>query len=332
VEASAAAGRQPRRPLGQKAGAELTPSVSIAILNYQRRDALRRALEAARLQRHPILEVIAVDNASTDGSAEMVRDEFPEVRLIRLPENVAAAARNAGVAAAKGEIVFTLDNDVLFTTADDVTRGLEVLARHPRAAVVSFMILGPDGRLCRRDWCHPCDPDRWAETEFATDYVLEGASACRREAFLAAGGYWPPYFIGHEGWDLALRLADAGHDLLYSPAVRVRHMVDDSVRPSSRIYYTFTRNAIWVALRNQPPAAAVASIAKDVALMGVSAARAGEIGAFGRGIADAVRGAGGALATRRPLSPATRARLRQVRALKPGVLARIARHLRERPI
>ena len=312
-------------------GAELSPSVSIAILNYQRRDALRRALEAARTQRGA-LEIVAVDNASTDGSAEMVRDEFPDVRLVQLPENIAGAARNVGVASAKGDIVFTLDNDVLFTTPDDVARGLEVFQRHPRAAVVNFTIVGPDGDLCRRDWCHPRDPDPWSAREFPTDYVTEGASACRREAFLAAGGYWPPFFIGHEGWDLGYRLLDAGWELIYSPAVRVRHMVDATVRPSSRIYYTFTRNAVWVALRNLPPAAAAWSIAKDLSLMGFASARAGELAAYRRGITDAVRGARAALATRQPIGHATRQRLRAVRRFKPSVLARARRHVRERLI
>jgi len=312
-------------------GAQLSASVSIAILNYQRRDALRQALEAARTQRYPV-EILAVDNASTDGSAEMVRDEFPDVRLVRLPENIAAAARNVGVAAAKGEIVFTLDNDVGVTPPDDVGRARAVFERHPRAALVDFMIVGPDGHLSRRDWCHPRDPDRWGEREFPTDYVLEGASACRREAFLEAGGYWAPFFIGHEGWDLGLRLLEAGHDLVYTPEVRVRHLVDTSVRPSSRIYYTFARNAVWVALRNYPAPEAAVGIARDLALMGFASARAGELGAYRRGVTDAVRGARAALATRHVLSAVTRARLAEIRRLKPGVLARVRRHLRERLI
>lgn len=307
----------------------MSTPVTIAILNYQRRDALRAALEAARAQRYAPLEVLAVDNASTDGSPEMVRDEFPDVHLIALPENMAAAARNEGVRAAKGEIVFTLDNDVRFTTPDDVARGVAAFDRHPRAAVVNFAILGPDGRLSQRDWCHPRDCGRWAHAEFLTDYVLEGASACRRSAFLAAGGYWPPFFIGHEGWDLALRLLDAGHELVYAPDVRVRHMVDPTVRPSSRIYYTFTRNSIWVALRNYRPAAASASIARDLALMGFAAARAGELGAFARGVADGMRGSARALRTRRAMSPATARRLSEIRALKPSLLARVKRHARE---
>ena len=305
--------------------------VSIAILNYERRDALRRALHAARRQHHPV-EILAVDNASTDGSAEMVRAEFPDVHLVQLPRNIAAAARNAGVAAAKGDIVLTLDNDVELATPDDVSRTLEAFARHPRAAVVNFMIVGPDGQLCRRDWCHPRDPDAWGEREFVTDYVLEGASACRREAFLAAGGYWRPFFIGHEGWDLALRLLDAGHELVYSPDVQVRHMVDPTVRPSSRIYYTFTRNAIWVALRSYRARAAAASIARDMLLMAYTAARAGELRAWARGVVDAVRGSRRALRTRRPMSVETSRQLARIRALKPSIAARALRHARERLI
>src|SRR5207302_391275 len=208
--------------------------------------ALRRALEAARAQRYAPLEVLAVDNASTDGSQAMVRDEFPDVHLVALPENIAAAARNAGVRAAKGEIVFTLDNDVLFTTPDDVARGVAVFERHPRAAIVNFTISGPDGVLSRRDWCHPRDPDRWADTEFSTDYVLEGASACRREAFLAAGG--------------------------------------------------------------------------------------GGVGAWGGGVVDAVGGSRQALRTRRAISRQTARRLRQIRALRPSLVARVMRHARARLI
>jgi GT2 family glycosyltransferase len=310
----------------------LSPTVSIAVLNYQRRDVLRRSLDAARCQQGPAREILAIDNASTDGSAEMVEQEFPDVRLLRLPENIGAAARNAGVAAAKGEIVFTLDNDVLLTRPDDVERGLAVFARHPRAAVVNFMIVGPDGRLSRRDWCHPRDPDRWAAHEFPTSVVLEGASACRREAFLAAGGYWPPLFIGHEGWDLGLRLVAAGHELIYTPAVRVQHLVEGSARPSSRIYYTFTRNAIWVTLRNHRPGFAAAQLVQDVLLLAFCAARAGQLGAWARGLADGVRGARPALASRRPLAAEAYARLGDVWAFRPGPVARARRHLRERLI
>lgn len=305
---------------------------AIVVLNYQRCEALRRTLAAARRQRGPVHEVIVVDNGSTDGSVEMVRRDFPDVHLIALDRNEGTAARNVGVAAARADIVVTLDNDVLLTTAEDVARAVDAFARYPRAAVVDFMVLGPDGRLSRRDWCHPRDADRWAEAEFPTSCVLEGASACRRAAFLAVGGYWPPLFLGHEGVDLALRLINAGWEVRYTPAVRVQHLVAPAARPAERIYYTFTRNAVWVALRNLPAGAAVSAVAQDLALMALCAARAGQLGAFVRGVRDAVAGTPAALATRRPLSRAARAHLRAVRAHRPGLLARVWRHLRERLI
>lgn len=213
-----------------------------------------------------------------------------------------------------------------------MARGLAAFERHPRAAVVNFMIVRPDGTLSRRDWCHPRDPDRWADTEFETSYVLEGASACRREAFFAAGGYWPPYFIGHEGLDLGLRLLGAGHEIIYTPFVRVAHLVEPSARPSSRIFYTFTRNAIWVALRNHRPGTAAISLAQDLALMAFCAARSGQLGAFARGLADGLRGAGRALRTRRPLSAEAYRRLRAINALRPRPARRALRHVRERLI
>lgn len=308
------------------------PTVTISILNYQRRELLRRALDRAVGQRYAPLDILVMDNASTDGSDRMVEAEFPGVRLIRLPENVGCAARNAGVAAAKGEIVLTIDNDVLLTSPDDVGTAVEVFERYPSVACVNFKILDAGGGLSRRDWCHPRDPRAFADAEFETDYVLEGASAVRRDAFERIGGYWPPLFLGHEGLDLALRLLEAGYDLLYSPRVRVTHLVAAEARPSSRIYYTFTRNAIWVALRNRRGLDAARPIGRDLALMAFTSARAGEFRGYVRGLRDGLVGVPRALATRRPMSRATSRRLRHIRRLAPGLLAKVRRHLEERLI
>lgn len=308
------------------------PAVTISILNYQRRETLRLALEWALRQDYSDLEVLVVDNASADGSDRMVKEEFPGVRLIRLPENLGCAARNAGVAAAKGEIVVTLDNDVLLTTPGDVRNAVERVRAFPSVACVNFKILDASGGLSIRDWCHPRDWRRFANEEFPTDYVLEGASAFRREVFERMGGYWGPLFIGHEGLDLALRLLDAGYDLLYSPAIQVTHLVSAEARPAARIYYTFARNAIWVALRNHRPLAAASAILKDLALMAFSSIRAGHGREFLRGLKDGLAGLPRAVGSRRPLRRATYRRLREIRAFQPSTLEKVRRHWREQPI
>lgn len=309
-----------------------TPTVTICILNYQRRETLRLALEAALAQKYRRLEVLVVDNASTDGSDRLVEQEFRGVRLLRLHENIGCAARNAGVAAAKGEIVVTLDNDVLLEDPDAVTRVTEVLARHASVGCVNFTILDGDGRLSLRDWCHPRDWRGFADREFFTHYVLEGASAFRRDAFERLGGYWPPLFIGHEGLDLALRMLDAGYDLLYTPEVKVRHLVSAEARPSSRIFYTFTRNAIWIAVRHHRVPVALRIIALNLALMAFSALRAGHTRSFLLGLRDGIRGLRRAVATRQRLTPETYRRLRAITSLRPSLVERVRRHWKERPI
>jgi GT2 family glycosyltransferase len=309
----------------------LTP-VSIAILNYQRAETLRRALREALAQDYPDLEVLVVDNASTDESARMVEQEFPHVKLIRLPENIGCAARNAGVHAARGEIVLTLDNDVLLTSPGAVRTVSALFATRPALACVNFKILDAAGQLSRRDWCHPRDWRRFADEPFDTDYVLEGACAFRRSAFEEAGGYWAPFFLGHEGRDLALGLLDAGHTIRYAPSVAVRHLVSGEARPSARIYHTFTRNAVWVALRRHRPMPAARAIVKSCALMAFASLRAREGGAYLRALGDALAGAPAALKARRPLQSRTYERLGEIRALAPGVVERVKRHWNERLI
>jgi GT2 family glycosyltransferase len=308
------------------------PSVTVMVLNYQRKALLRRTLASVLKQVYPNLEILVVDNASTDGSERMVAELFPQVRLLRLPENIGCAARNHGVAAATGDIIVTIDNDVLLSTPYDVKAVVDSFAKAPSAACINFQILDVKGHLSIRDWCHPRAWEAFANQSFPTDYVLEGASAIQREAFEQVGGYWEPLFLGHEGRELALRLLDAGYDLLYEPRIRVTHLVATDARPSSRIYYTFTRNGCWLSLRHYRPLKAMRIIAANMAMMGLCSVRAGESGAYVRGLWDALRGARVALDVRCPIGRDTRRKIRTLRQFAPGPLEKIKRYWVERTI
>ncbi len=310
----------------------MSPVVTIMILNYQRREMLRHVVTSALQQDYPHLDILVVDNASTDGSVADVRQTFPQVRVLSLPKNIGCAARNEGIAAAHGDLIITIDNDVLLTTPRDVQSVVTLFHNHPDVACIDFQIRDESGQLCTRDWCHPRDWREFADEEFLTAYVLEGASAIRRQAFERVGGYWGPLFLGHEGHDLAYRLLGAGFNVLYTPRVHVTHLVSPAARPTSRIYYTFTRNAIWVSLRNHRPVAALRAIVKYMSLMAFASARAGQWPSYLRGVWDGLRGVPQALATRAPLTPAAYRRLRHIRRFEPSVLAKTRRHWRERPI
>jgi len=308
------------------------PPVSVVILNHERVETLRKVVKSVLDQEYPDLDVIVVDNASTDGSVNMIEKVFPGVRIVALPANVGCAARNCGVTRAKGEIVVTLDNDVLLTSPRDIETITEIFAERFSVACINFQILDSDGRLSTRDWCHPRASRQFADEEFLTSYVLEGASAFRRQAFENIGGYWPPFFIGHEGHDLAYRMLEAGYDLLYSPRVRVTHLLSEVAREPARLYYTYTRNSLWVALRNHRASAAAGAIARNMALMAFASARAGYFGSYLRGLWAGVRGSPRAWSSRSPLSPAAYEKLRQIHCLEPGLLEKVKRHIRERPM
>ena len=88
-----------------------TPLVTVNILSFNRKDELRNTLTKVYEQDYKNIEVIVVDNASVDGSAEMVKTEFPKVQLIQLEKNIGIAGWNEGFKIANGEYVLVLDDD-----------------------------------------------------------------------------------------------------------------------------------------------------------------------------------------------------------------------------
>jgi len=87
------------------------PLVTVNILSYNRKDELRNTLTKVFAQDYKNIEVIVVDNASSDGSSEMVKNEFPSVQLIQMEKNIGIAGWNEGFKIAKGDYVLVLDDD-----------------------------------------------------------------------------------------------------------------------------------------------------------------------------------------------------------------------------
>jgi GT2 family glycosyltransferase len=115
--------------------------VTLCIINYNGAHYLEAALKAAASQAYRFAEILVVDNASTDGSAALIRQHCADVRLLVLPENKGpGAARNAGIAAAANDLILFQDNDVRLDP-DCPEQLLFVLAQRPAATIAVPRVL-----------------------------------------------------------------------------------------------------------------------------------------------------------------------------------------------
>ncbi len=129
-------------------------AISIVIISWNARAYLRECLESLRATHSPVVrEIIIVDNASSDGSPDMVQSSFPEVALIRSSENLGfARANNLGIERASGEFVALVNSDVV-VHKDCFERLAAFLREHQDVGLVGPKIIGADGQLqcsCRR--------------------------------------------------------------------------------------------------------------------------------------------------------------------------------------
>jgi GT2 family glycosyltransferase len=186
------------------------PLVSIVFVAYNRRDQLAVSLE--QVLDHldypgDRLEVIVVDNASEDGTAEMVRERFPQVQLIRNPRNIGASAWNVGMTTARGDWRLILDDDCYL--AGDSLKTAVRHAERERADLVSFLVASSeqDGLFN--------DGDRSPGLlGFVGCSALFSRRAIETEPF-----YDPNLFIWGNELELTIRLLDRGMRHLYLPEV-----------------------------------------------------------------------------------------------------------------
>ncbi len=226
--------------------------LSIVVVNWNvknlLRDCLRSLLEAIQAAPHLSAEIIVVDSASADGSPDMVRAEFPQVRLIASEQNLGyAGGNNAGVAAAGGRYLFLLNPDTVVAPAAlaELVRFMDVQPqagavgpqlRWPTGQVQSsrrrFPSLGslfwestllgqwfPSNQFIRRYHC----ADMPANVTQPVDWVVGAAILIRREAWAQVGPIDPDFFMYFEETDWCRRAASAGWQIYYLPAAQIIH-------------------------------------------------------------------------------------------------------------
>lgn len=247
--------------------------LAIIIVNYKARDLLRGCLRSILANEGVSYRIFVVDNASNDGSVEMVRREFPSVVLQALDRNIGyGPANNLGIRMALADstpprYILLLNPDTVLP-ADALAKMVAFLETHPEVGAVGPKLVRPDGSLdlaCRRSFPTPevsfyrilglsklfpksrrfarynltyLDPDCLTEV----DSLVGACMFLRREALEQAGLFDEAFFMYGEDLDLCYRLKQHGWKVFYNPVVTVLHYKGESSRQNSaRANYEFYR-------------------------------------------------------------------------------------------
>jgi GT2 family glycosyltransferase len=243
------------------------PTVTIIVLNYNGLKYLPDCFSSLTRIDYPAdrLELLMVDNASTDGSVEYMQTHYPQVKIIRSTENVGfASGNNLGARAANGEYIVFLNNDM--RVDPQFVRGLvKALRTGPDVVCAAAKILNWDGT--RFDFAgaaahfagyayqegadEPFTPDRFTEVKPIL-FACGGAMAIARQIFLDVGGFDDDYFIYYEDLDLGWRLWILGYQVVFAPEAIVYHRHHGTMDSFSdfRKRVLYKRNALYTVLKN----------------------------------------------------------------------------------
>lgn len=199
--------------------------VSIIIVSYNTRELLGDCITSAVSAGEPTTEteIIVIDNASSDVSAQMVREKFPRVKLIVNKENLGfARAVNQGLRESRGKYKLLLNSDTTLLE-NAIKTMIEFLEHNPSAGAIRPKILSPDGKLQRQGsgfWRFLKSPD--------TPHRLKWVSGCcmmvRDEVIKEIGLFDENFFFYNEDVDYSCRMKERGWKLYYLPGATAIHL------------------------------------------------------------------------------------------------------------
>ena len=225
-----------------------TPDLAIIVLSYNRAAVLVRTITA--LLNDPALDptvrdvqILVVDNGSTDGSVEFVRRRCPDPRVNILPldSNIGVAAFNRGVAMTDAPLVLILDDDAR-PVEGALAEALRVLDARPELAAVTLHPKHPASRASEWPFAGDRPRDDWP--------VMGCANLVRRDAWRRVHGYEERFFLYRNDIDLAMKLRAIGMGVYFDPDQIVWHDSPAARRKSPRWFSTATRNWVWLCRRH----------------------------------------------------------------------------------
>jgi GT2 family glycosyltransferase len=245
------------------------PLVSVIALHWNTKDVTCEFLRSIKQQNtYKNIEVIVVDNASSENDGDAFKVAYPEVIFIRNEHNLGfSGGNNTGIRAAKGEYLFIVNNDTEFTPG--LIEGLvEVFQQYPDAGVVSpkFHYFFHKGTIEYAGYesvniftgrngmvgCREKDEGQYDQIR-ETNYAHGGGMMVSRKAIEKAGMMYEPYFLYYEEFDWCTKIKKQGFKVYYQPKSLIYHKESMTTGKSSPLKtFYITRNRILFMRRNAP--------------------------------------------------------------------------------
>jgi GT2 family glycosyltransferase len=220
--------------------ADKFPKVSLVMLAWNRKESVLEGLAHIYRSTYPNFEVILVDNGSSDSTSEVVAEEYPNVKLVTLPQNIGIAGYNNGFNCAEGDYVVVLDDDS-YPAVNALERMVARFEQDSEIGIIAFRI--------EHLITHVVQTKHWPE--ISTRMI--GCGAGIRSATLQTVGYYDAdFFLYTNDYDLAVRVWNAGQRVIYDHSIVAYHAFAQKNRSNGRAIFYATRNGIWFDFKHLP--------------------------------------------------------------------------------
>lgn len=227
--------------------------MSVVVSNWNRLDDIQNCIGSILMQEYPNVEVIVVDNCSTDGSLEYLRSMKDSIKLYEMPHSDFSAmyTLNHGFYQARGKYVFVVDNDCFFCKTDVISEAVKVMESDEKIFAMSTNVLG-------RDWLPQMvlvkgDRSRLLKhLEVATCGVVDSlefhgaATIMRNDVGSKLGWYDLNFFIYSNELELSIRAWNAGYRVVYNSDIDTMHVGSTAWRPEMRNRYHGFKNIMFI--------------------------------------------------------------------------------------
>ncbi len=214
--------------------------ISVIIVTKDRKEALKTTIAGFRAQTYKNYEIVIIDNASIDGTKEMITNEYNDIKYLWLPDNFDIRSINIGIELSDGDIIWRTDSDSNPETPDEFQKVIDIFNNNDDVDVICMEDIEVRKNYTIWQWYPlPNDKVNIPKSGYKSNTFAGTGAAIRRKVYDKIGGFWE---FGFEEIDFCTRAILAGFQVRYFPNVRVVHYATSSERQSDER---------WIRISNQ---------------------------------------------------------------------------------